>query len=202
MRTLGEILNPREFDTPPRKMPREDYAKYRKSYHWKIVRDRVLARCNGICEGCHGRTAANVHHLTYERLGNEDMGDLLALCRQCHESFHNMTTDGKPPWDHLPPHLQPQFPPTATQEERIRAVEYWEKEVRPTLSLDHFMATTPMQTQDQIKAQALAHLAELEARKDEPIIVSEALRKVLDQWKDPNHIGLESLAPTNQHGDC
>jgi hypothetical protein len=29
-----------------------------------------------------------VHHLTYLRLFNEDMADLMALCRQCHAEIH------------------------------------------------------------------------------------------------------------------
>ena len=27
-----------------------------------------------------------VHHLTYDRIGHEDLADLITLCRQCHEA--------------------------------------------------------------------------------------------------------------------
>jgi hypothetical protein len=49
------------------------------------------------CEACHtGRCAAcdrtdvrtELHHLTYERFGFERPGDLLELCDDCHEQFH------------------------------------------------------------------------------------------------------------------
>jgi 5-methylcytosine-specific restriction endonuclease McrA len=32
--------------------------------------------------------AVEVHHLTYERLGEERLTDLVALCRSCHEREH------------------------------------------------------------------------------------------------------------------
>lgn len=30
----------------------------------------------------------NLHHLTYESIGNEQFGDLLVCCRDCHEELH------------------------------------------------------------------------------------------------------------------
>lgn len=30
----------------------------------------------------------NIHHMTYERLGNEDFNDLVYLCKDCHSNLH------------------------------------------------------------------------------------------------------------------
>lgn len=65
------------------------YSVYLASQEWRWKRDEVLARAGGLCEvdGC-GLKAEQVHHTTYERVGNEDLEDLLALCSSCHEQIH------------------------------------------------------------------------------------------------------------------
>jgi hypothetical protein len=47
-----------------------------------------MSIANGVCEDCRGRTAREVHHLTYSSLGHEPDGDLLALCHACHRLRH------------------------------------------------------------------------------------------------------------------
>ena len=60
----------------------------RMSPRWEIMRQQVWARANkhngGKCELCRLRSGCDVHHLTYERLGDEDLRDLLLVCRPCH----------------------------------------------------------------------------------------------------------------------
>jgi hypothetical protein len=72
---------------------------YLKSSQWQARRERELRRAGRRCEKCGTaatRTAKgnwaglNVHHLTYERLGNETPGDLIVLCRSCHEQEHGL----------------------------------------------------------------------------------------------------------------
>jgi 5-methylcytosine-specific restriction endonuclease McrA len=55
---------------------------------WKALRHRVMARANGVCEGCGMAQATDVHHLTYVRLGDEMLFDLVAVCRNCHNKIH------------------------------------------------------------------------------------------------------------------
>jgi phage terminase large subunit GpA-like protein len=47
-----------------------------------------IARCHRVCEHCGERRAVQAHHLTYERLGDELLTDLLAVCLECHEEIH------------------------------------------------------------------------------------------------------------------
>lgn len=64
----------------------ERYADYLLSVHWVEMRRRMLAgrRC-----GC-GARATQLHHLTYERLGDELPTDLEPLCERCHRGRHSL----------------------------------------------------------------------------------------------------------------
>ena len=64
------------------------YEDYLKSPAWREKRKEVLARSGGYCEQCCTAKARHVHHKTYDRLGNEDLDDLEALCIPCHASKH------------------------------------------------------------------------------------------------------------------
>jgi len=69
-------------------VPREiaiDYQQYLASREWRMKRKEVIELNNGICERCASRPIKNVHHLTYENLGQESPLDLLGVCRPCHE---------------------------------------------------------------------------------------------------------------------
>jgi len=67
---------------------RDRYEKYLQSPEWKAKRRLVFKRCGGVCEGCGEIRATEVHHLTYEHLGNELLWELAAACRDCHERVH------------------------------------------------------------------------------------------------------------------
>jgi hypothetical protein len=67
----------------------KSYKDHLNSDKWKLViRPKVFKRANGICEGCLERPATQVHHLTYEHLGDEFMFELAAMCGPCHERLH------------------------------------------------------------------------------------------------------------------
>lgn len=68
---------------------RADYSQYMKSAEWFHKRQQVILRSDGKCEaiGCTNE-AVEVHHMTYQRLGNENLEDLRAVCRECHRKIH------------------------------------------------------------------------------------------------------------------
>lgn len=66
------------------------YDDYLKSKHWKRVRRRAVKRAGNRCQLCNGVFDLNVHHNNYDRLGKERKPDVVVLCRQCHERFHNI----------------------------------------------------------------------------------------------------------------
>ncbi len=58
------------------------------SIKWKLKRLKVLRRDNHLCQECKEQTATQVHHLTYKRIFNERLSDLLSVCNDCHEAIH------------------------------------------------------------------------------------------------------------------
>lgn len=66
-----------------------DYREYLASPEWEVRRQLKLDQKNHLCELC-GARAEQVHHLTYFRIGREDMVDLQALCNDCHKYEHGL----------------------------------------------------------------------------------------------------------------
>lgn len=67
---------------------RERYREYLRSSMWRDKRSRVMARADGLCEGCRVEEATEVHHLSYTHIYAEFLFELVALCRDCHERWH------------------------------------------------------------------------------------------------------------------
>ncbi len=63
------------------------YNRYLKSKEWKSKRQEVMDRDGGRCVAC-GGVAQQVHHLDYERVGDEDLTDLVSVCDGCHKASH------------------------------------------------------------------------------------------------------------------
>ncbi len=66
-----------------------DYNDYLQSEGWQRVRGAALRRAEYRCQVCNAFGWLDVHHRTYERVGREELGDLVVLCRKCHALFHN-----------------------------------------------------------------------------------------------------------------
>jgi 5-methylcytosine-specific restriction endonuclease McrA len=90
----------REIQDESRDFEREERARQYHAYlatpAWAIKRARVIERAGGLCEGCRKNPPAEVHHLTYERVGREMLFDLVAVCRVCHEIIHDVSSEVSP----------------------------------------------------------------------------------------------------------
>ena len=64
------------------------YAQYLQTPHWRMVRAQAIKRAGGRCQFCNADGPLEVHHRTYERLGYERTGDVVALCPACHGALH------------------------------------------------------------------------------------------------------------------
>ncbi len=67
------------------KIYRSTYDEYLDSPTWQTKRQEALGRAGHKCQLCGATNRLDVHHNTYERLGNELPADLIVLCRSCHE---------------------------------------------------------------------------------------------------------------------
>lgn len=65
-----------------------DYQEYIRSSEWNKKRLRALRAAGYRCGLCSTDTDLQVHHRTYEKLGNEPLRHLLVLCGNCHASVH------------------------------------------------------------------------------------------------------------------
>src|SRR5574344_308004 len=64
------------------------YKDYINSDEWKN-KSKLFLRKNPTCQICLKYRSEDVHHLTYKNLGNEQKGELMALCTRCHRNIHN-----------------------------------------------------------------------------------------------------------------
>ena len=76
------------------KIRTEMYHLYLRSPKWKAKRKSVMTRDHGKCCFC-GARAVDVHHLTYARIFNESLFDLVAICRECHDLLHALDERNK-----------------------------------------------------------------------------------------------------------
>jgi len=65
------------------------YQTYLSSDEWRAKRLLVLGREHNICQECKIKPAEDIHHITYKRLFNEPLDDLMAVCKECHGKIHN-----------------------------------------------------------------------------------------------------------------
>ena len=71
------------------------YGNYLASPEWHAIRRKIIDASRGICEYCRTSPAVQVHHKTYDRVGQERMEDLSAVCLKCHQQLHSSSESGK-----------------------------------------------------------------------------------------------------------
>jgi hypothetical protein len=69
-------------------MNKMQYREYLKTPHWQLLRRDRLFLDNYMCVICHAQRNLIVHHLTYKRLYNERITDVITLCDFCHKIEH------------------------------------------------------------------------------------------------------------------
>lgn len=70
------------------------YADYLQTPWWRARRNRALRAAGYRCQRCTVKRQLEVHHQSYERLGDELDSDLEVVCRGCHVGHHfNETQD-------------------------------------------------------------------------------------------------------------
>lgn len=69
-----------------------DYHDFLLTPYWKAIAEYKKRRAGYRCELCNSQGRLSVHHRTYANHGDElhNMGDLIVLCQNCHEKFHNI----------------------------------------------------------------------------------------------------------------
>lgn len=74
----------------------QSYPEYLRSPRWADVKRRYGADLGRPQDCICGETEGlQLHHLTYERVGSEDLSDLTPLCRNCHAMIHTLVERGE-----------------------------------------------------------------------------------------------------------
>ena len=68
----------------------EDKLEYMQSEKWRTLRFSRLMIAQYKCESCGSFHNLNLHHVTYERLTQEELEDVAILCEACHTKLHNL----------------------------------------------------------------------------------------------------------------
>jgi hypothetical protein len=66
------------------------YNEYLQTEHWKNKSYKCKQLAGFKCQKCNSNKNLQVHHLTYERRGEEQTTDLMCLCDICHKKEHNI----------------------------------------------------------------------------------------------------------------
>lgn len=68
------------------------YAAYLESERWDSIRRQALERDGRRCRICNSQQSLEVHHRSYQHLGNgpteAELADVTTLCGPCHGTFH------------------------------------------------------------------------------------------------------------------
>lgn len=77
------------LDPQPAENGRTDYQDYLQSPRWRELSREARVRAGNRCQLCNATGPNNVHHRSYERLGEgNEIDDLIVLCTECHKKFH------------------------------------------------------------------------------------------------------------------
>lgn len=65
-----------------------NYNDYMQSNRWRDVRNTALLSYSHKCAVCGNKKDVHVHHRNYDSFGNENISDLVVVCRMCHFYIH------------------------------------------------------------------------------------------------------------------
>jgi len=79
------------IDTGSMYMSAEAKQAHLASNYWKELKLKRLIKANYMCEvhGCTETHRLELHHETYQRLGQEKLSDIKIICRQHHQATHD-----------------------------------------------------------------------------------------------------------------
>lgn len=65
-----------------------NYHDYMATKSWEEKKIERLKHDGYQCQICGSGKNLTVHHITYDRLGAEDLDDIITVCKTCHDKIH------------------------------------------------------------------------------------------------------------------
>jgi hypothetical protein len=84
-RSMSEKVENQRYDDKYK----NEYLCYLQSQRWHTLARAVRMRAKGKCEICLRADGTECAHLTYERIFNERLTDVLWVCIKCHRELDN-----------------------------------------------------------------------------------------------------------------
>ena len=78
-----------------------NYKNYLQTKHWQLIKKIKFNYFVHECAVCQKRVGLELHHKIYDNIGNENLDDLVYLCRDCHQKSHNENLDLNKYYDRL-----------------------------------------------------------------------------------------------------
>ena len=66
----------------------KEYKQYLQSDEWKQLRLKKIRQVESRCQVCYSPDHLEAHHRTYKNFKEENLNDIVVLCRDCHSLFH------------------------------------------------------------------------------------------------------------------
>ena len=82
---VSEVVEDKRYQTKQQ----SEYLRYLQSPRWQTLARAVRMRAKGKCEICLRADGEECAHLTYDRIFNELMTDLLWFYKKCHRELDN-----------------------------------------------------------------------------------------------------------------
>lgn len=76
-------------------MNKDDYQQYLQSSHWCKIKAQYRKRYQRVCYLCSSRDNLQLHHVTYDRIREELLTDLVYLCVNCHSFIHQDSKEAR-----------------------------------------------------------------------------------------------------------
>ena len=73
---------------PLKAVTKANYHQYLRSGDWRRFRELVIQLRGYRCQLCQDTKKIEVHHMSYKRVGSEDLRDVLIVCNSCHGFIH------------------------------------------------------------------------------------------------------------------
>jgi 5-methylcytosine-specific restriction endonuclease McrA len=90
LRENATLRAPKRWANHPQRVVVARYEQYLSSPRWARRKAAYFKTRAPKCKACKSWEQVDLHHLTYANLGHERDGDLMALCRTCHEAVHEL----------------------------------------------------------------------------------------------------------------
>lgn len=177
----------------------DTYSTYLQSEAWENKRQHLFTLRGRRCEACGITNEIHVHHLTYERIFKEDIGDLMVLCKLHHEAAEEFCRKGI---------IEKSGNPAELRVKTLKFVAPWNKKLNGKRRKPTRPPKKPVRHEDFIGKEKLRELLSISDRQDfkrqlyvlcenfEKKVRSRTISKAFQKWNAAHAPVLVRVSPS------